>query len=68
MLSERLRRDERLQLGDEFAVAAEREVGIDAGLERCRAALVEARDLSLCPGFELQVGERVAAEQCQGFP
>src|SRR5437870_2301595 len=68
MLAERPCRDERLQLGHELAVTAEREVGIDAGLERRGPALVESRDLRLRPGLELQVGERLAAEQCPGLP
>jgi hypothetical protein len=45
---------ERLELRDQSGVAAKRQVGLDALLERCLPKLVEARDRAL---RELLVGE-----------
>ena len=44
---ERILADERLELGDELGVAAEREIGIDPQLERGKTGSLEALDLRL---------------------
>ena len=49
-------RDERLQLGDEFAVATELEVRLDARLERRQLTVLEPRDLGLRPRLDAEVG------------
>ena len=54
MLTQRLFGDERLQLGDDGVVPAEREVGVDALLEGREAEVVEP------PGPDLR--ERLAAK------
>jgi hypothetical protein len=62
-LVQRVVGDETLQLADELGVAAEGEVGVDAGLERREPQLVQARDLGLQRLLGRQVGERRAAPQ-----
>ena len=49
-LAQRVLGDQRLELADELGVAAERELGVDALLERRHAQLLEARDLRLGEG------------------
>ncbi len=65
VLSKRMLREDRLQLGDELAVPPKLEVGIDPGLERCQLALFESRDLHLRPRLEAQIRERPAAKECK---
>ena len=55
--------DERLELGDELCVAPEREVRLDALLERDGAQLLEPRDLRLRERLVEEVGERGAAPE-----
>ncbi len=62
-LSERLLRDQLLELADELAVSAEREIGVDPVLERCQSKLPEAHDLGLCKRLPRQIGERRAAPE-----
>ena len=57
-LAERLGLDERLELGHELGVSAEREVRLDALLDRNRAELLEPRDLGLRERLVDEVGER----------
>ena len=54
---------ERLELGDEPAVLAERELGLDALLERGEAQLLEPRDRRRRERLVGEVGERRAAPQ-----
>ena len=62
-LAERVRGDERLELGDELVVAAERQVAVDALLERAQAQLLEAGDLALRERLVVQVRQRLAAPE-----
>ena len=62
-LAERLRGDDRLQLGDELAVAAEREVGVDPVLERGEPQLREAGGLGRRERLLRELGERRAAPE-----
>jgi hypothetical protein len=55
--------DERFELGHEFAVFSERELGVGPILERREPALLQAPDLGLGPRLEAQVGERVASPE-----
>jgi hypothetical protein len=64
-LAQRVLRDEPLELGDQLGVAAEREVGFDALLERREPQLLQARDLGLRERLGRQVAERRAAPQGQ---
>ena len=61
-------RHERLQLGDELGVPAEREVGLDPVLERGYVHLVEARDLVLGKALVGEIRQREAAPECQRLP
>ena len=58
-----LRGDERLELGDELCVAAEREIGLDPLLQRDRAQLLEPGDLRLRERLVEEVGERGATPE-----
>ena len=58
-LVQRMRADERLQLGDELGVAAERKVGLDSPLQRREAGGLEP--------LSLRLRERVVGELGQGF-
>ena len=60
--------DERLELGDELGVAAEREVGLDPLLECGQAQLLEARDLSLREGLGREVRKGRSAPKGEGGP
>ena len=62
-LAERELLDESLQLADELAVAAEREVGLDALLQRARVQLVQTGDLRLGPRLIGEVRQRRSAPQ-----
>ena len=61
-LSERVLRDQRLQLADDVAMAAEREVGLDPPFERAEAQLLEPRRLVRCEGLR-ELGERRPAPE-----
>jgi hypothetical protein len=67
-LLERVRPHERLELRDEPAPAAEREVGVDAIHERRQAKLLEASDLRLDEIERREIGERRPAEERQRCP
>ena len=62
-LAQRLGLDERLELGDELGVTAEREVGVDALLDDDGSQLLEARDLRLRERLVDEVGERRPAPE-----
>ena len=62
-LAQRLGLDERLELGDELGVAAQREVGLDALLDDDGAQLLEPGDLRLRERLVDEVGERRAAPE-----
>ena len=64
-LAQRMLADEHLELGDELGVAAEREVGFDAPLERAQAELFEAADLGLRERLVGEVGERRPAPEAE---
>ncbi len=66
-LAEWLRLDERLELGDELGVAAEREIRVDALLQHDRAELLEPCDLGLCERLVEEVGERGAPPEDEGL-
>ena len=51
-------RDERLELADDVAVAAELEIGLDPLLERDQPKLLEPPDLGLRELLERELGER----------
>jgi len=63
VLAQRVAGDERLELGHEVGVTAEREIGVDAPLERHGALLLEACDLGLRKGLVRDVGQRRASPQ-----
>ena len=62
-LAQRVLGDERLQLPRDVGVAAEREVGLDALLQRQDPQLLEAPDLRLREGLVAEVGEHRSAPQ-----
>ncbi len=64
-LAQRVLRDQPLELGDEVAVASEREVGLDPLLERREAKLLEPPDSRLRKRLVGEVGERGPAPQPQ---
>ena len=64
-LAERLRLHERLELGDELGVAAEREIGVDSLLEHDGAQLLESRDLGLRERLVREVGQRRATPELE---
>ena len=55
--------DEGLELGDQLAVMAEQQVGVDAVLDRGHARLVQARDLGRREGLVGEIGQRLSAPQ-----
>jgi hypothetical protein len=59
---------ERLELADHLCASTEREVGVDALLERGEAKLLEASDLRSCERLPLEIGERRAAPERERFP
>ena len=63
VLPQRVPRDERLQLGDQVGLAAEREVGVEALLEGGQAHLLEPCDLRLRELLVREIRERRAAPQ-----
>ena len=62
-LAERVLGDQRLELGDEVGVGAERELGVDQILQRRRRELLEPRGLAKRERLEEQVGERRPAPE-----
>ncbi len=64
-LPQRMLRDQRLELRDEVAVAAEREVGIDSLLERQEAKLVQPADRRLGEPLIRKLRERRAAPESE---
>ena len=62
-LAQRVRGDERLELGDERAVAAEGEVGVDPLLEQREPELLEPRRLDGGERLEGELRERRAAPE-----
>jgi hypothetical protein len=56
-------RDERFQLADELTLPAEVEIGVDPVLEERPANLLETPDLSLCPRFVAEIGQRRPAPE-----
>ena len=67
-LPERLLRDQLLELADELAVSAEREIGVDPVFERRESKLVEADDLRLRERLPGEIGERGPAPQRERRP
>ena len=66
-LAVRVLGDERLELGDELIVPAEREVGLDALLERDEPQLLQARDLSGGEILVNEIGQRRPAPERQSL-
>ena len=64
-LSSRLRARERLELGDELVVAAEREIRVDSVLQTGQARFLEAGDLRLSERFVAEVRKRLTAPQTE---
>ena len=64
-LAQRVVIDELLELADDLGMAAGFEVRFDAQLERRDPLLVQARDLGGGEGLGRELGERLAAPQCQ---
>ena len=62
-LAQRLGLDERLELGDELGVTAQRQVGVDALLDDDGSQLLEARDLRLRERLVDEVRERRSAPE-----
>jgi hypothetical protein len=60
--------DERLQLGNQLRVTAERQVGLEAALERDEAQLLEAADLRLPEHLGSEIGQRRPAPEQERFP
>ncbi len=56
-----------VELPDEPGVAAERQVGLEALLERVEAKFLQTRDVGLQGALEAQVRERRPAPEGQGF-
>jgi hypothetical protein len=63
-----MRRNERLELGDERVLASQDEVGFDPGLERCQSELLETGDLGLSEGLEGEVCECGSPPEREGIP
>jgi hypothetical protein len=62
-LAQGVLRDETLRLRHELRVPPEREIGIDAILERSEAQLLQPLDVDAGERLERQIGERTAAPQ-----
>ena len=65
--AQRVLADEHLELSDELGVTAEREVGFESTLERPKAELFEARNLSLRERLLGEVGKRRPAPKVESF-
>jgi hypothetical protein len=61
-------RDESLELADQTGVLAERELGLDASLERREPELLEPGDLTLRERFVLNIGEGWTAPERECLP
>ena len=55
MLAERMRRDERVELGTSSRSTTEREVGVDPSLERSEPSFLQPGDLRRRPRLEAQI-------------
>ena len=64
-LAGRMLGDQGLELGDERGMATERQIGLDAVLERHQPLLLEPGDLVLREGLVSEVGQRRPAPQVQ---
>jgi hypothetical protein len=64
-LAQRVLRHQQLELRHQLEVASERQVGLDPGLERRQAKLLEPRDVELRERVERELGQRRAAPQRQ---
>ena len=62
----RVRRREPLELADQLRVAAERQVGVEAVLDRGQAQLLQPGDVGLERGLESEVAERGPAPEREG--
>ena len=62
-----MRTDQRLELADQLLVTTEREIDIDALLDRRHASLFEARNLRLSERVEGEVRERGAPPERQSL-
>ena len=62
-LAEGMLRDECLELSDQVATCAERELRVDQVFKRGGAQVLEPANLVQCEGLEDQVGERGTAPQ-----
>ena len=54
---------QRLQLADELAVTAQRQVGFGAGLDRHQGQLVETRPFGISEAGVRELGERLPPSQ-----
>ena len=68
MLAERVRVDEKLELGNELGTDAEREIGLDALLERSEPKLFEPFDLGPRPVLVGELVQGRAAPEREGLP
>ena len=64
-LPHRMALDERLELPHELGVPAGLEIRIDPLLEHSKTLFFDPDDLRPCEGFELDVGQRRSAPQCE---
>jgi hypothetical protein len=55
--------DERLELRHQLVMAAERQVGVDAILERGQPELLQPGDLALRERFAVKIGQRLSAPE-----
>ena len=62
-LSEHVLGDERLEFRHKLVMAAERQVGVDAVLERREPQLLQPRDLALRLRLAAEIGQRLAVPQ-----
>jgi hypothetical protein len=62
-LAQRMRGRESSELADELGTATNREVGVDARLQRLKAQFVQAHDFRLRECFKRQIGERLTPPQ-----
>jgi hypothetical protein len=62
-LAKRVLRDERLELRHQFVMAAERQLSVDAILDRRETKLLEPGDLALREGLVSQLGQRLPAPE-----
>src|SRR5205823_15033599 len=67
-LAQRVRAHERLELSDHESVAAERELGLDALLDRAEAKLLEPPDLALAEDRVRELRQRLATPELERAP